>query len=318
VVTDGKQAEPRRRAAAAQLARLARAGVPGAHPDQWWGLADLSTDAPLVAPGQPVRVSPSEVDRFGECELRWLLERVGARGPRTAAQSVGTALHEVAALAADPAMASEEALAPALAAALARLDFGGTWTTRREVERARAMLRKFLHWHAASRGRWALVDVEVPFEVPVGDRAVVHGRVDRLERDGAGRLVVVDLKTGRSAPSEEELRRHAQLGTYQLAIEYGAFAGSGSGSGSDSGGGAGGRSGGAALVQLGRPAARHTEQHQVPLVGDAEPDWAREMVEQAAGGMAGAAFRAVRGPGCRVCPARASCPAQDAGRQVTG
>ena len=32
-----------RRAAAAELARLAAAGVPGADPDDWWGLAELSS-----------------------------------------------------------------------------------------------------------------------------------------------------------------------------------------------------------------------------------------------------------------------------------
>jgi superfamily I DNA/RNA helicase/RecB family exonuclease len=308
VAADAKQAEPRRRAAASQLARLAHAGVPGAHPDQWWGLATLSTGEPVVDPGQPVRVSPSELDRFTDCELRWLLETLGARGARTQAQSIGTTLHEVAALARDPALHTEEALAPALAAALDRLDLGGAWTTRRERDRATMMLRKFLLWQATSRGRWALVDVEVPFAVPVGERAVLHGRVDRLERDRAGRLVVVDLKTGRTAPAEDELRRHRQLGAYQLAIEYGGFPG---GAAPDAG------SGGAVLVQLGRPAAQHAEQHQVPLGDDEDPAWARTLVEQAAEGMAGTAFRAVRGPGCRVCAARTSCPAQDSGRQVT-
>jgi hypothetical protein len=38
----------RRHAAAAELARLAAAGVPGAHPDEWWGLRPLSDDRPLV------------------------------------------------------------------------------------------------------------------------------------------------------------------------------------------------------------------------------------------------------------------------------
>jgi len=320
VAIDAKQAEPRRRAAAAQLARLAGAGVPGAHPDDWWGLAPLSTEAPLVEPGQPVPVSPSEVDRFGACELRWLLETAGARAPASPAQSVGTALHEVAALAAsrtgdgDDDELTEQALARALTAALDRLDLGGAWNTRRERSRARAMLAKLLQWQAGSRGRWALVDVEVPFEVPVGERAVLRGRVDRLERDRDGRLVVVDLKTGRSAPTDEEVLRHPQLGTYQLAIEYDAFADAASRDGAGPGAG----SGGAALVQLGRATQRHTEQHQVPLAEDADPSWARALVEQAAAGMAGAVFRAVPGPACRVCPARPSCPAQDAGRQVTG
>ncbi|HEX6754743.1 MAG TPA: ATP-dependent DNA helicase [Mycobacteriales bacterium] len=302
VVSDPKQVDVRRRAAAGQLATLAADGVPGADPAGWWGLAALSDDRPLAGDGEPVRVSPSALSRFVTCELRWLMEAVGARGPDAAAASVGNALHEVAALAADPDLVSAEALAPRLEAALRRLDLGGAWTTRRERARARQMLETFLRWHRASRSRYVLVDVEVPFAAPVGTEAVLHGRVDRLERDGEGRLVVVDLKTGRSKVMDADLARHAQLGAYQLAVAEGAFP-------------AGSRPGGAALVQLG---LRGTvkEQEQPPLADDEDPRWARELVRGAARGMAGAVFRATPGSACRICPARTSCPAQDAGRQV--
>ena len=304
VVSDPKQVDTRRRAAAGQLARLATAAVPGADPATWWGLVELSDDRPLGEPGQPVRVSPSALDRFVTCELRWLMEAVGARGPDAAAQSVGTALHEVAALANDPALASEEALAPRLEQALDRLDLGGAWTTRRERDRARVMLRTFLRWHRASRSRWVLVDVEVPFSVEVGSEAVVHGRVDRLQRTGDGRLVVVDLKTGRSKLVDADLARHAQLGAYQLAVAEGAFE-------------PGAEPGGAALVQIGLANRTVKEQEQRPLTEDVDPQWARELVRGAARGMAGALFTAKPGAACRVCPARAACPAQETGRQVT-
>ena len=49
----------------------------------------------------------------------------------------------------------------------------------------------------------------------------VRGRVDRLERDAEGRLVVVDLKTGKSPVSKDDAQRHAQLAMYQLAIAEG-------------------------------------------------------------------------------------------------
>ena len=49
--------EPVRRAAAGQLARLAAAGVPGADPDEWWGLRELSDAGDLVPAGEQVRVS---------------------------------------------------------------------------------------------------------------------------------------------------------------------------------------------------------------------------------------------------------------------
>ena len=302
VVADPKQVDVRRRAAAKQLARLAADGVPGADPEGWWGLAPLTDDRPLAEEGEPVRVSPSALDRFVRCELRWLMEAVGARGPEVAAQSVGNALHEVAALAADPDLVSEEALAPRLEAALDRLDLGGAWTTRRERARARQMLETFVRWHRASRARFVLVDVEVPFAVPVGTEAVVHGRVDRLERDTDGRLVVVDLKTGRSKAVDADLARHAQLGAYQLAVAEGAFPG-------------GDRPGGATLVQLGAKSSVK-EQEQRPLPEDEDPQWARELVRGAARGMSGAVFRAAPGSACRICASRTSCPANDSGRQV--
>lgn len=300
VVSDPKQVDVRRRAAAKQLARLAADGVPGADPEGWWGLAALTDDRPLAEPGEPARVSPSALDRFVRCELRWLMEAVGARGPEMAAQSVGNALHEVAAFAAERDPGDLEAR---LEAALDRLDLGGAWTTRRERARAKVMLETFVRWQRASRARYVLVDVEVPFTVPVGTEAVVHGRVDRLERDRDGRLVVVDLKTGRSKALTEDLARHAQLGAYQLAVAEGAFP-------------AGDEPGGAVLVQLGAK-SQVKEQEQPPLGEAEDPQWARELVRGAARGMAGAVFRAAPGSACRICAARTSCPAQDTGRQVT-
>lgn len=310
VVGDPKQGEVRRRAAANELARLATAGVRGADPDQWWGLAGLSDPRPLVDAGEPVRVSPSALDRFVGCELRWLMEAVGARGSEQAARSVGTALHDVAALAGTEGVTEAGELGERLEAALERLDLGGAWTTRRERARARDMLATFLRWHRSSRSRWVLVDVEVPFSVevpaaePGGHPAVLRGQVDRLERDAEGRLVVVDLKTGRSKPAEGELARHPQLGAYQLAVEQGAF-------------GPGEVAGGGVLVHLGTASERTREQDQLPLGADAEPEWAADRVRAAAQGMGGAVFRATPGSACRICAARIGCPATGAGRQVT-
>src|SRR6185437_7918322 len=65
---------PLREAAARQLARLADAGVRGADPREWYALTSLSDDAPIVAPGERVRLSPSQVESFTRCGLRWLLE----------------------------------------------------------------------------------------------------------------------------------------------------------------------------------------------------------------------------------------------------
>src|SRR3712207_8348419 len=54
----------------------------------------LSDARPLRLPGELVRVSPSKVEQFDRCPLRWLLETAagGGRGP-TASTALGTLVH---------------------------------------------------------------------------------------------------------------------------------------------------------------------------------------------------------------------------------
>jgi RecB family exonuclease len=130
--------------------------------------------------------------------------------------------------------------------------------------------------------------------------------VDRLERDADGRLFVVDLKTGKSGPARADLARHAQLGVYQLAVEAGGFEQFAPGA----------TSGGAALVQLGTSTKKVGVHRQPPLAQDDQPQWARQLVETVAQGMAGSTFLASGNAMCRMCAVRRSCPLQAEGRQV--
>ena len=218
-----------REAACRRLALAAAAGsdevpaVAAAHPDRWWGLAPLSDDAPLVGDGEQVRVSPSKVESFDTCSLRWFLESgVGVAGSTGPAQVVGSLVHALAELGSGDEALPEDVLLERLDAVLPELELGAPWAVRRRREEAVEQLRKFLAWQAASTRE--LVGTELDVQVPLSERAVLSGRVDRLERDEQGRAVVVDLKTGSSKPSAGELARHPQLGVYQLAVALGAFA----------------------------------------------------------------------------------------------
>jgi RecB family exonuclease len=163
------------------------------------------------------------------------------------------------------------------------------------------MLDKFLRWHAAN-GR-ELLAAEEDFDVTVG-RARIRGQVDRLERDAAGRLVVVDLKTGKTAAKNTD--EHGQLAAYQVAVAAGAFVGHGS------------VPGGAALLQVGT-GAKAKEQHQEPLPADVPlaQTWAGELIAEVGEGMGAATFEVRTGAHCARCPMRRSCPLQEPGRQVT-
>lgn len=288
-----------RAGAAGALRRLADAGVAGADPRDWWGLVPLSDQRPLVDPDQPVPVSPSAIDRFLECPLRWLFQTAGATSADGLRQSVGIALHQIAERIGTGELAAEQA-ADVLTGLMAELDPSSGWVRRRNLEGAYDMLERFTRWLAANPR--TLEAGEVSFRIESG-RARVSGQADRLERDAEGRLVVVDLKTGSSKPSAADLRRHGQLGIYQLAIDEGAF-------------GAGERSGGGALVQL-KAGGMKPEQRQPPIAEDPEPTWVQDLLVQASAGMSADQFAAQVNSGCDRCPTRRSCPLHAQGQQVT-
>ncbi len=289
-----------RHAAAGELSRLAEAGVRGADPDEWWGLAPVSDDGPVVDPDRPVPVSPSRIDSFLRCELRAVLHDLGARDGDTVSASLGTLVHEVAAEA-DP-DASEQDLAALLDAQWPALDFGPQWHAKNERQRAGAILQVLLAWLRTSRKDLDLVGIEKDFAAAVGD-AVLTGRVDRLERDADGRLVVVDLKTGKSRVSAVDLPVHPQLAAYQLAVESGGF-------------GPGQRTGGARLVQLAKPKP-DPEQRQEPLPDAEDPDWIADTLAAVAARYRGGEFTARISSACGYCDLQACCPLYPAGRQIT-
>ncbi|SCG57399.1 ATP-dependent helicase [Micromonospora inositola] len=304
-VTDPAAPPARRRVAAAELARLAAAGVPGAHPDDWWGLRGLSDDRPLVDDGEPVRVTPSAMESALRCSLRWLLERHGGSGPASAAQGVGNLVHAAAMLAED-ASADRTALLEYVAARFDAIELAARWMVGPERARAEAMVDKLLRWLAGNPRRLLAIEHEFAVRLDDPQRPVqLTGRVDRLEVDADGRLVVIDLKTGKStAVTEREVAEHPQLGAYQAAVEAGAFAEFGE------------ESGGAALVQLGTSAKDAKEQAQAAAGEGPEAGWATALVRRTADTMAAATFAAVANSKCRVCPVRTSCPVSGQGRQV--
>jgi superfamily I DNA/RNA helicase/RecB family exonuclease len=289
-----------RHTAARQLARLAAEGVAGADPSSWWALTALSDDRPMRAEGVSVSVSPSRIDSFNDCSLRWLLSACGGDGPSVGAANIGTLIHDIAAELGD---VDEATMRAEVEVRWGRLGLPDGWLSRRQLSEAQAMVARLArYFEESAAGGWQRIGVELDLEVEMG-RALLRGRVDRLERDGNGGLRVVDLKTGSSKPSKGDLLHHAQLGAYQAAVEHGAFQDHGT------------VSAGAALLHVGKAAGvKTTLQTQAPLSGDDDPAWAQDLVAETAEGMAGSDFRATIGPACTFCAVRSSCPAQSEGR----
>ncbi|MGY4711448.1 PD-(D/E)XK nuclease family protein [Mycolicibacterium sp. CBM1] len=301
---DGAVTEGQRVTAARQLARLAAEGVAGADPAQWYATTELSTHEPLWSGAEhTVTLSPSTLQTLSDCPLRWLTERHGGSDRRQLRSALGSVVH---ALVSD-ATAAVDTLVADLEKLWGTIPFDSSWYADNELARHRAMLEAFVAWRSATRHELTEIGTEVEFDGVIaepGDELPgvrVRGRVDRLERDAEGRLVIVDLKTAKSPATKDEAQRHAQLGLYQLAIAEGVLS-------------EGDRPGGGRLVYLGKPSsAGATEREQSAMTPDSQAEW-RHSVQQAAGATAGPQFLARVNDGCTHCPMRSACPAHTAPR----
>lgn len=339
------QLDGRYEAEAAEAARVlaglaaAEPAVPGAHPDSWWGLLPMTTSDPVVPDGGTVYVSPSKVESVQKSPLDWFVQAAGGEAATDFARSLGTLVH---AIAQDLPDASGGEYVAELIRRWPTLGMKDNWEGKLDFQRAETMVRKLAQYVLVMRseGR-SLLGVEQDFEVRLPDvpaspgstpaqtrttpagpgdaqggearAAVLRGQVDRLEIDAEGRLVIVDLKTGKRQPGKAELSRHPQLGAYQAAVLAGGFAEVPGLSGPPV-------PGGAVLAQLGTTTKSPGVQQQEPL--DARENWALDMVTDAAMVMAGNSFEARHDPaksshgghGCRLPEV---CPLCVRGKQVT-
>ena len=285
---------PVRAHAAGQLVVLARAGVPGAAPQQWYGMAEASSNGPLRDPSRsPVHVSPSKLDAFDACGLDWAIRALGG-DTRSWSAGVGTILH--AAMEEVPS-GDRDALQAVVDGRWGELDFEAPWMARKEhawagllVDRLHVYLARFHREEGRAVGAEARFRLAIDMDSPAGTGtdsgdgagdaadvaptvwairegentggenarnentagdqygppenrrlALLSGSVDRIEvyppgrgealdpgeAEGAERVVVVDLKTGRSEDkvTDEKVAEDAQLAAYQLALLEGLLPG---------------------------------------------------------------------------------------------
>lgn len=322
-VTDPTTARPLAAAAAAHLGRLAAAGVAGAHPDDWYGLAAPSTTLPPIAPGAEIRVSPSLVESLNTCALRAVLERRGGQTEPGQAQIEGIVVHAMANGLASG--VTESDLQLEIESFLRGRQGLPPWQLDRTRRGLLAMLAAAQIWVRDNHPPRALIGSELGLDLllpsPMDGTGEPHpvrlaGRIDWLAMLPDGSVVVTDFKTGAKVPTRAEAQANAQLAAYQAAIAIGAFA---TGLADIDDEGVGGqpvplRPGGAEMVYLrsGRP----TVLHQDRLTPESTTQWLGS-IRAAAVHLASATAAAQENSRCERCPVRTSCPLQNEGRQVT-
>lgn len=322
---DPRVSDTLREAAARRLARLAaladedgRPLVPSAHPYRWWGMFEpTESKVPLRDRDQPVVLSGSALDQLANtCALQWFLGReVKADAPATVAQGFGNVVHVLAdEVASGHTPADLDVLMERLDSVWNALAFDAPWKSAQEKENARVALERFLKWHVMDRTGRTPVASEHDFDVTLeaGEVEVrIRGQMDRVEADGEGRAYVVDFKTGKQPVSSAEVERHPQLAVYQLAVREGAV--------DEAFDGLRPEPGGAELVQLRQGAPKRDGGETLPKVQAQEPlegEWVGDLLATAAGKVLDERFTPNAGQHCSHCAFRASCSAQQEGRQI--
>lgn len=232
-----------RRQAARQLARLATAGVYGAHPGQWWGVHGPSSQSQLEAPGRPVMVNPSRFEQALGCPLRSVVSRWDPDDEPGFYQQRGIILHAFSeAVAAFEAVRAEQEAAPDASAQPVDVAAGLaearemvveaidaiTPTVSAQANRVRAQWRAAVdrtqQWTVSRSANLDLVATELPVRHVVGRVAerdvIIKGRADRIDatREQPRRLVIADLKTSNTAANKVDAAQNPQLMAYQMAV----------------------------------------------------------------------------------------------------
>ncbi|QGU02659.1 ATP-dependent DNA helicase PcrA [Corynebacterium kalinowskii] len=301
--------------AARQLARLAEAGVYGAHPDHWWGLAAPSEQEPVLRPAPRVRLSPSKIESALVCPLRTVFSSYGEDDDSPLYLYKGILIHAGAeAFAAGvPRGEIEEIL---LTAFIDNTEFP-VWQRDNEVADFRRTVTRTMDWLGART--FELVGAEISVDVEVskladGTPIDIYGRMDRLEREDNGNLWVIDLKTGKTAVTDKKISAHPQLFAYQLALAGGEIVeGKVEGRGQTPNPEA---LGGGVLVYPATDNKGVTTRAQAPKTTE-ELDEFASLLPGVVAAMTGPTFKAVENSACSNCVLKKMCPAHPEGKALT-
>ena len=286
--------------AARALKTLASNGVKVADPKHWVGVKPVSTDLPVISPQEQLRISPSSIESFTECGLKWMLEQSGGRDADSTAQVLGSAIHVIAAQLKDQPTLTLDELEGKLKGAWSLIDMNQGWIKDYEYRRAASMLKKFYGWHLENKNQ--LIGVEEKFEFKLGS-AIVSGSIDRVELTNEGKYYIVDLKTGATPISYEDAQQNKQLQSYQLAVVNDGFKNKLEHQ----------EVAGAELIFVGDLKGKEAKGRPQDKVNEKVVS---QEISDIAVKMSDKNFVAVINDRCRSCAVKTSCPIQPAGKSV--
>lgn len=309
--TDPESGEAERSQAVRQLARLAEAGVPGAHPDQWWAARSVASEHPLSGSHS---LSPSRVEALRACPLNAVLGNLAEEETTNINLVRGNLAHaflEALGRGVEPGTAKKLVIE-----AFASMLDGPLWRRDAELADFERLIDRTHSWSLSTT--LEPVGVEVRVSVDVSPDVTIRGYIDRLMKEG-DEYAVIDLKTGSQAATKEAARDNTQLLTYQLALAHGELVMEDSADEEQVKAirtGEGVPRATSRLVYPRTSAASVTEREQTAKPPEELDEFAAQLPALVAE-LRGPGLTARENDGCDRCPIRSICPVMNEGGLVT-
>jgi DNA helicase II / ATP-dependent DNA helicase PcrA len=187
--------------------------------DGW--LRKILSGTPLRLVGDDQHFSPSALDKYNTCPLRYKFEYVLKIPPAKQGFILGAVVHDVIHY-----LALEElrGMPPTEWRALEVLE--KLWPPRafiskteeaEQKEEAQKALEKYVAWNETNENELIGTEVEFFFSL---DGWPIKGRIDRLERTSDGEYVLSDFKTTKEGESRNSITHSIQINTYCLAVMH--------------------------------------------------------------------------------------------------
>jgi DNA helicase-2/ATP-dependent DNA helicase PcrA len=170
---------------------------------------------------EPLQLSASAIETYRSCPMKYLFGQVwGIRGGAQAAMTFGNVMHTTI-----REFVRELRVRQRIPFSEVEAIFQREWTAagfqddyqEEEYKKAgREQLRAFCERY--SRAPADVLEQEKAFELPLDPEVVIIGRMDQINRLGAGRVEIVDYKTG-NPKREKQADQSLQLSLYALAAQ---------------------------------------------------------------------------------------------------
>lgn len=166
-----------------------------------------------------MRISYSAFQTFNQCPLKYKFQYIDwVKVPEKPEFFFGGLVHEVVqmALRRDPIIPKIEDLIKFYESKWREDVFPDKLTSEQYLELGREMIKNFHEGYKP--GLRKVVAAEKRFQIPL-ENHTLSGVIDRVDKLPFGAYEIVDYKTSKSLPSQEEVDEDKQLATYAIAVQ---------------------------------------------------------------------------------------------------